>query len=80
MEKGGFVKKTSGFGKKKNEVHISLTKKGEQAYNYSLNRSSIQEVMSCFTKDECRQLNALLMKLRDKGLQDLTKKVKAIFP
>ena len=80
MERDGFVKKTRGLGKKKNEVHISLTKKGEQAYNYSLNRSSIQEVMSCFTKDECRQLNALLMKLRDKGLQDLTKKVKAIFP
>ena len=80
MEKGGFVKKTSGFGKKKNEVHISLTEKGEQAYNYSLKRSSIYEVMSCFTKEECLQLSALLVKLRDKGLQDMTKKIKAIFP
>ena len=80
MEKGGFVKKTSGFGKKKNEVHISLTEKGEQAYNYSLKRSSIYKVMSCFTKEECLQLSALLVKLRDKGLQDMTKKIKAIFP
>jgi DNA-binding MarR family transcriptional regulator len=80
MEKIGFVKKTSGLGKKKNEVHISLTEKGEQAYNYSLNRNSIQKVMSIFSEEECLQLNALLMKLRDKGLQDLTKKVKAVFP
>jgi len=80
MEKEGFINKTSGLGKKKNEVHISLTEKGQQAYNNSLKRTSINEVMSCFSREECLQLNELLAKLRDKGLQDLTKRIKAIFP
>jgi DNA-binding MarR family transcriptional regulator len=80
MEKEGFIIKTSGLGKKKNEVHISLTEKGEEAYNHSSKRSSIQEVMSCLTEEECLQLNSLLIKIRDRGLQNLTKRIKAVFP
>jgi DNA-binding MarR family transcriptional regulator len=80
MEKEGFISKTSGLGKKKNEVHVALTEKGEQAYIYVSDRNSIHEVMSCLTKDECLQLGALLVKLRDKGLQDQTQRIKAFFP
>ncbi len=80
MEKEGFITKATGLGKKKNEVHISLTEKGEQAYQRSLNRESIRAVMSDFSKDETRQLNALLTRLRDKALRDLTQKRTEVFP
>jgi DNA-binding MarR family transcriptional regulator len=80
MEKEGFINKINGLGKKKNEVHINLTGKGEQAYNRSLKRDSIREIMSCLTKEECHQLGSLLEKIRDKALQNLTKRSKAFFP
>jgi DNA-binding MarR family transcriptional regulator len=80
MEKEGLITKTSGIGKKKNQVHISLTEKGEEIYNQALKRSSIQEIMSCFTKEECLQLYTLLIKLREEGMQNLTKRTGGIFP
>ncbi len=80
MEKDGLVSKDSGSGKRKNEVKISLTKKGEQAYNSSLKRESIQEVMSCLSEEECRQLSSVLEKLRDGALQNLTRRNKLPFP
>jgi MarR family transcriptional regulator, organic hydroperoxide resistance regulator len=80
MEKDGFVTKTGGLGKKRNEVHITLTEKGEQAYRCSLKRESILDVMSVFSKAECLQLNSLLEKLRDRGLQTLMKKSEVFFP
>ncbi len=80
MEKQGFVNKINGLGKKKNEVHITLTKKGEESYQHSLNRESIRELMSCFSEEEHQQLSSLLEKIRDKALQDLTKRSKVFFP
>jgi DNA-binding MarR family transcriptional regulator len=80
MEKEGFINKINGLGKKKNEVHINLTDKGEQAYNFSIKRDSIRDVMSCLTKEECQQLGSILERIRDRALQELTKKSKALFP
>jgi DNA-binding MarR family transcriptional regulator len=80
MEKEGYISKATGLGKKKNEVHITLTEKGEQAYQSSLNRNSIREVLSEFSKDERRQLNAMLTRLRNKALQDLTQRSTDVFP
>ena len=80
MEKEGYISKATGLGKKKNEVHITLTEKGEQAYRSSLNRESIRSVMSDFSKEERQQLNALLTRLRDKALRDLTQKRTDVFP
>ena len=80
MERDGFIIKNSGLGKKKNEVHVTLTGKGEKAYKYSLKRDSIHEMMSCLSKEEHLELSSLLIKLRDKALQDLAKKSEAVFP
>jgi DNA-binding MarR family transcriptional regulator len=80
MEKQGLLIKTIGLGKKKNEVHITLTEKGEQAYINTLKRDSIREVMSCLSEEESRQLSSLLEKIRDRALQALTKRNKVIFP
>jgi DNA-binding MarR family transcriptional regulator len=80
MEKDGLVTKKNGLGKKRNEVHITLTEKGEQVYSCSLMRKSIQELMSTFSETECLQLYALLEKLRDKGLQAMAKKSEVFYP
>ncbi len=80
MEKEGFISKTTGLGKKKNEVHIALTEKGEQAYKVSLTRDSIRGVMSGFTLEERRQLNSLLTRLRNKAVEDLTRRKTISFP
>jgi MarR family transcriptional regulator, organic hydroperoxide resistance regulator len=80
MEKEGFICKTTGLGKKKNEVHITLTEKGEQAYKVSSNRDSIRALMSDFSKDELRQLNSLLTRLRNKAVQEINKSKAVSFP
>jgi DNA-binding MarR family transcriptional regulator len=80
MEKEDFINKIGGFGKKKNEVHITLTEKGDQAYKKSLKRESVRGVLSCLSNEERRQFTSLLERVRDKALQDLTKKSKVIFP
>ena len=80
MEKDGLVIKNTGLGKKKNEVHVNLTETGMQAYNRSIKRDSIHEIMSCLTKEECSQLGSFLERIRDKALQTLTKEPRAFFP
>jgi DNA-binding MarR family transcriptional regulator len=80
MEKQGYVSKANGLGRKKNEVHIALTKKGEQAYKHSMKRESIRELMSCLSEEERQQLSSLLEKIRGKALQDLTKRNTVFFP
>jgi DNA-binding MarR family transcriptional regulator len=80
MERDGLVIKKIGLGKKRNEVHIELTEKGEQAYSCSLMRESIRKLMSALSKTECLQLNSFLEKLRDKGLQDMSEKSEVFFP
>jgi MarR family transcriptional regulator, organic hydroperoxide resistance regulator len=80
MEKEGFINKISGMGKNRSEKHILLTEKGEQAYKCSLKREMIKEIMSCLPQEECLRLNASLLKLRDKGLQELGKGKPTIDP
>jgi MarR family transcriptional regulator, organic hydroperoxide resistance regulator len=80
MEKEGFICKTTGQGKKRNEVHITLTEKGEQAYKVSSNRDSIRELMADFSLEERRQLNSLLTRLRNKAVQEVNKSKAVSFP
>ncbi len=80
MEKEGFIRKTSNLGNKKNEVHVTLTEKGEQSYQRSLNREVIREIISCLSQEEQQQLRSLLEKIREKGLQVLVKRSKVSFP
>jgi MarR family transcriptional regulator, organic hydroperoxide resistance regulator len=80
MEKEGFINKTNRMGKKRNEVHISLTVKGNFAYEKSLKRESVRGIMACLSDEECQQLTILLEKIIDKGLQELTRKSQIFFP
>ena len=70
MEKKGLVRKTKDLHKR-NLVRISLTGKGEQAYNQSTNIESIHQIMSSLSEDERQQLGSYLKTLRDKALKQL---------
>ena len=79
MEKQGLVKKTRNPDRKY-EIIVTLTEKGQQAYELSLKRESIKEIMSCLSEEEHQQLNSILKKLRDKALEDLHEVPKVPFP
>lgn len=70
MERGGLVNRIRGQGKK-NEISLTLTPKGEQAYNNSHEGSSFGEILSCLSEEERNQLSSSLGKLREKALQKL---------
>ena len=79
MEKEGLVIKARNSDKK-SEKNVSLTEKGKRTYNRSLNRESIQEIMSCLSEEEHQQMGSLLEKLRDKALKNLAQVEKVPFP
>ena len=66
MEKDGLINKIRD-SVNRNELKITLTEKGEQAYRLSLRRESIQEIISCLSIEERQQLYSSLKKLRDKA-------------
>jgi DNA-binding MarR family transcriptional regulator len=70
MEKKGLVRK-SNDSKLKNQVRITLTDKGYQAYKNSTKKRSIIKVMSCLPEETQQRLFTDLMKLRDKALKDI---------
>ncbi len=77
MEDEGLVSKIRGSGKK-NEINITLTEKGEQAYRQSSKRESIREIMSCLSEEERQQLDSSLEKLRNRGSKTLTRQAKCL--
>ena len=79
MQKEGLVTKARKPGKKR-EIMVTLTEKGAQAYNQSLNRGSIKEIMSCLSEQELRQLRPLLERIRDKSLKELITVKEVPFP
>lgn len=70
MEKEGLILRTRDL-RRKNQVRISITRKGRRAYRKSLARESIKNIMSCLSDEECQQFTSLLLKLRDKALQEI---------
>jgi DNA-binding MarR family transcriptional regulator len=70
MEKEGLINKIRN-SINRNEIEITLTKKGEQAYIQSLKRKTIQETMSCLSIEERQQMRSSLRKLRDKAASNL---------
>ncbi len=78
MEKQGLVKKNREKGNGR-EVIISLTKKGERAYQQSEKIESVRDIVSCLSKEERQQLNSYLVRLRDASL-NYTAKNKVPFP
>jgi len=80
MERSGLVKKTKNFAKK-NLIRVTLTAKGEKAYNQSLKRVSLRRIMSCLSENERKQLGISLEKLRDEALKEpRIKRKKLPFP
>ncbi len=72
MEREGFLTKTRDVHRK-NVVRVSLTLKGEQAYNRLIKRKSARRIISCLSEDERHHLRLCLEKLTKKSLRVLNK-------
>lgn len=70
MEKQGLIRRDKNLHRK-NLVRISLTAKGQEVYNKSLERESIKNIMSVLSEEERLQLSFYLEKLWNKALQEL---------
>jgi DNA-binding MarR family transcriptional regulator len=79
MEKAGLLVKVKDLPKR-NWIRITLTEKGQKAYEQSLKRKSIHQIMGCLSKEEYEQLTSILIKLRNKATKVLDYKQKVPFP
>ena len=70
MEKQGLVKRTKDLDRK-NQVRITLTAKGEKAYQKQTEMRGIGKILSVLTPEECNKLGASLKKLRDEAIREL---------
>ena len=70
MEKQGLVKRTKDLDRK-NQVRITLTEKGEQAFQQQSEMRGIGRILSTLTPEECNKLGASLKKLRDEAIKEL---------
>jgi len=71
MEKRGLLRKTQDLDRK-NLVRVSITEKGQQAYDKSTRRKSIRKIMSSLSEEERQQLRSCLEKLQNKAFKELT--------
>jgi DNA-binding MarR family transcriptional regulator len=67
MEEKGLVKKSKDL-EKKNLVRVTITKKGEQAFQQQWEARIVPKIMSFFSKKELDNLKESLNKLEDKAL------------
>lgn len=79
MEKDGLIKKTKDLDRK-NMIRISLTKKGQLAYQDSLKIEVSSKLIGCFSQTERQQLRLLLEKLRNRAFEELGVKDKPRLP
>ena len=68
MEAQGLVKTKKDL-QRKNWVRVSLTKKGEQAFERQWSAKTTMNVTSCLSKKENDELDAICKKLRSKGAE-----------
>jgi DNA-binding MarR family transcriptional regulator len=68
MEAEGLVKMTKN-PKRKNQVLVSVTTKGEEAYKRQLSRKAVRNITSCLSKKELDTLNAICDKLYDRAIE-----------
>jgi len=71
MEKKGLLRQTQDLDRR-NLVRVSITEKGQQAYDKSTRRKSIYKIISSLSKEERQQLRSCLEKLRNKAFKELT--------
>lgn len=79
MEKAGLIVKVKDLPKR-NWLRIELTGKGQKAYEQSLKRKSLHQIMGCLSKEENEKITSILMKLRNKATKVLDYKQKIPFP
>jgi len=79
MEKKGLITKNKDLDRK-NLVRVELTEKGHEAYNQSLKRESIYNIMSVLSKRERQQMRKSLLKLFDKSIEELRMEREQPFP
>jgi DNA-binding MarR family transcriptional regulator len=70
MEKDGLVRRSKDLDRK-NQVRIVLTEKANRLYRKSVSSRSFHRIMSCLPKEEAKQLELTLEKLRDRALKEL---------
>lgn len=70
MEKEGMVKRVKD-SRRRSQVRITLTEKGERAYQDSTRRESIKRIMSQLPEERCRQIRACLGDIRTVVMHDL---------
>ncbi len=70
MEKQGLVKRTKDLDRK-NQVRITLTEKGEKAFQKQSEMRGIGKILSILSPEECNKLGASLRKLRDEAIKEL---------
>ena len=75
MEEQGLVSRTKDLHRK-NLIRVSLTEKGQRAYQQADKRESIHKVMSSLTKEELQQLESYLERLRTEAFKLLVREVK----
>ena len=70
MEAEGLIRKTKDLPSK-NQIRVALTEKGLEAYNKTVKRESIHDIISILSAEERRQMNSYLKRIRDRALQHL---------
>ncbi len=68
MGKKGLVRKVKDLDRK-NLVRVEMTEKGQKAFEYAAKLTSIHSIMSVLSKQERRQLDLVLRKLRSKAAE-----------
>jgi len=79
MEAEGLIKKVKDLPRK-NMVRVELTEKGQQAYEHSTKRASINRIMSSLSEKKKQQLSSYLETLRGKAHKELGNEFKPPWP
>jgi len=70
MQKAGLIKKTKNLDRK-NLVRITLTEKGQQAFQMSLKRVVVNQIFSALSEEQKEQLKAILKTLLESAIGEL---------
>jgi len=70
METEGLIRKVRDLPRK-NQVRITLTDKGYEAYNKTIKRESIHDIISVLSSEEQRQMMSYLKRIRTQALKHL---------
>ena len=78
MEKARYIKKIRDK-RNKSIVRVTITKKGQEVYAVSTERTSIKNIMSALSDNETKALKKLLIKLRDRALEEIRENPEDMF-